>query len=295
MKIGLPGGLLYHSYGSFMEAFLKELPVEMEVSSKTDREILDRGIAASPEEACLPVKIFAGHVELLRETCDLIAVPRIMSCEYGESFCPKLNGLPELIGGRDLIFTERIDLKSEKQLLRSLRHPCRKLGIKRKDIRKAFEAGKEAWKNRTGGLCQTEYIRKIFLAGHSYNINDSFANMDLVARLNRRGVGVITEEAADRMYKEECLEGLIKKPFWHNFTSLYGAALFLQRQKMIDGIICLSSFSCGTDSFTMEMIRSAAEVPVLQLKIDEMTAPAGYDTRIEAFCDVISAGEEGCS
>ena len=105
MKIGLPRGLLYHSYGPFMEAFLSELPAEIIISEETDRDILDRGTAACIDDACLPVKVYAGHVESLREKCDRIVVPRIMYCEYGESLCPKLNGLPELIGGEDLILS----------------------------------------------------------------------------------------------------------------------------------------------------------------------------------------------
>ena len=39
MKIGLPRGLLYHSYGPFMEAFLSELPAEIIISEETDRDI----------------------------------------------------------------------------------------------------------------------------------------------------------------------------------------------------------------------------------------------------------------
>ena len=72
MKIGLPAALLYHSYGPFMEAFLSELPVEIVVSGRTDREILDRGTSVCVDDACLPVKVFAGHVESLREKCDRI-------------------------------------------------------------------------------------------------------------------------------------------------------------------------------------------------------------------------------
>lgn len=128
MKIGLPRGLLYHSYGPFMEAFLSELPAEIIISEETDRDILDRGTAACIDDACLPVKVYAGHVESLREKCDRIVVPRIMSCEYGESLCPKLNGLPELIGGEDLIFTDRIDMKNKDALLRSLYRPCPSAG-----------------------------------------------------------------------------------------------------------------------------------------------------------------------
>ena len=61
---------------------------------------------------------------------------------------------------------------------------------------------------------------------------------------------------------------------------------------MIDGIICLSSFSCGTDSFTMEMIKNYTKLPVLVLKLDEMTGEAGFDTRLEAFCEVICNAAE---
>ena len=293
MKIGLPRGLLYHSYGPFMEAFLSELPAEIIISEETDRDILDRGTAACIDDACLPVKVYAGHVESLREKCDRIVVPRIMSCEYGESLCPKLNGLPELIGGEDLIFTDRIDMKNKDALLRSLYRPCRQLGMKRKDILRAFQAGLDAWRDRDADLCQTEFPHRIFLAGHTYNIRDSFVNMSLIKKLNRRNIGIITEGAVDRVYKEEFIKDLIKKPFWHNFTALYGAALYLQQQNMIDGVVCLSSFSCGTDSFTMEMIRDAVYLPVLILKIDEMTAEAGFDTRLEAFCEVVLQERSG--
>ncbi len=287
MKIGLPRGLLYHSYGSFMDAFFKALPVDVEISQETDRAILDKGIAACIDEACLPVKVFSGHVETLREKCDKVVVPRIMSCEYGESLCPKLNGLPELIGGDDLIFTDRIDLKNENALLRSLYRPCRQLGLKRKEIKDAFHEGMKAWQKRPGGFCQTDFKYRLYLAGHSYNIYDSFVNMNLAEKLNRQGIGLITEEAVDRVYKEQYIADLIKRPFWHNFTALYGAARYLEAQQMIDGIICLSSFSCGTDSFTMEMIKNDTKLPVLVLKLDEMTGEAGFDTRLEAFCEVI--------
>ena len=75
MKIGLPRGLLYHSYGPFMEAFLSELPAEIIISEETDRDILDRGTAACIDDACLPVKVYAGHVESLRENAIVLSYP----------------------------------------------------------------------------------------------------------------------------------------------------------------------------------------------------------------------------
>ena len=293
MKIGLPRGLLYHSYEPFLRAFFEALPVELEVSPETNREILDRGTKSCIDEACLPVKVFSGHVETLREKCDRVVVPRIMTCEYGESLCPKLNGLPELIGdGKDFLFTGRIDLNDRRALFRSLYRPCRQLGMKRGQIKEAFQAGLDAWAHRPTGLCRTDLKYRVFLAGHSYNIKDRFVNMNLLKKLERMDVGVLTEETVDRVYKERFAGRLMKKPFWANFTALYGAARFLEEQRMIDGIICLSSFSCGTDSVTMEMIKEETKLPVLVLKLDEMTGEAGFDTRLEAFCEVLAASRK---
>ena len=294
MKIGLPRGLLYYSYEPFLKTFFEELPVDVEISEPTDQRILDKGTASCIGEACLPVKVFSGHVESLRETCDKVAVLRIMNSEYGESFCPKLNGLPELAGdGEDFIFTEPVDFGDRSALFRSLYRPCRSLGIRKKDVKRAFQAAIGAWRKSAEGICVTERKYRVFLAGHSYNIRDSFVNMDLIRKLEKLDIGPVTEQAVDRIYKEKYLKELIKKPFWANFISLYGAARYLEDQGIIDGIICLSSVSCGTDSVVSEMIRENTKLPVLVLKLDEMTGEAGFDTRLEAFCEVLSAGKRG--
>ena len=77
MKIGLPRALLYHSYGPFMESLsFRTSGGNRRFLDRQAREILDRGTSACVDDACLPVKVFAGHVESLRAKCDLIAVPR---------------------------------------------------------------------------------------------------------------------------------------------------------------------------------------------------------------------------
>ena len=72
--------------------------------------------------------------------------------------------------------------------------------------------------------------------------------------------------------------------FIHN----YAPALALMRRREIDGIIYVSSFCCGTDSVTIEMIRNRIDrFPFLVLKLDEQTGEAGYNTRLEAFREVL--------
>jgi Uncharacterized protein conserved in bacteria len=62
---------------------------------------------------------------------------------------------------------------------------------------------------------------------------------------------------------------------------------------LIDGIIYVSSFACGIDSVVMELIKERiGEFPLLILKIDEQTGEAGFNTRIEAFIDMIERRKE---
>jgi len=57
-----------------------------------------------------------------------------------------------------------------------------------------------------------------------------------------------------------------------------------------DGIIELTSFNCGCDSVAGTLFREAARsqrIPLMVLVLDEHTAQAGLDTRLEAFVDSI--------
>lgn len=306
LKIGIPQGMMYHTYAPFIDAFAKELPVDIVYSGHTDREKLELGVRYCADDACLPIKVFCGHVRSLADKCDMVAVPRIMSCEYGEALCPKLNGLPELVSGEsNLIFTDRIDLSSRKKLERSLKKECRRIDIAKgrnsvrlrkqwnmpkaeDELQRACRMGFKAWREQgEPRYCETDMEKTVFLAGHSYNIYDSFINMNLIDKLHRMNIGVITDAAVPRIYKEINIKHFIKKPFWRNLTSIYGAAVYLEKRGLIDGIICLSSFSCGTDSVTAELIRNETELPTLVLKLDEHTGEAGFDTRLEAFGEVL--------
>ena len=133
MKIGIPGGLLYYRYEPFIRTFFNELSADAEYSTVSNREILDLGARHCVDEACLPMKIFHGHAAKLNKTCDAVAVPRIMNCEFGESICPKFRGLPELVqsgtGKSNQIFTEPIYMNDQKKLKKALRKGCREIGV----------------------------------------------------------------------------------------------------------------------------------------------------------------------
>lgn len=97
MKIGIPKGLLYYKYHPFFMTFFTELGAETIVSEDTNKSILDQGVRYCVDEACMPVKVFHGHVASLRDKCDAILIPRIMQVRKREYICPKFCGLPEMV------------------------------------------------------------------------------------------------------------------------------------------------------------------------------------------------------
>lgn len=292
MKIGIPGGLLYYKYEPFIRTFFNEMEVDTEYSVKSSKEILDLGIRSCVDEACFPMKLFHGHTARLQKKCDYIAVPRIMNCEFGESICPKFQGLPELVSGgnekSNQIFTEPIYMNDQKKLKKALKKSCRLIGVPDLKMEKAFLAALENQRNTSFGLQESGYRYRVFLAGHPYNIYDSFANLNLLQKLHNLDIGVVTEESVSRYEKMETLAGLIKRPYWLFFVHNFAPAMVLMRKKEIDGIIYVSSFCCGTDSITIEMIKNrTGSFPFLVLKLDEQTGEAGYNTRLEAFREVL--------
>jgi len=292
MKIGVPGGLLYYRYEPFIRTFFNELEVSTEYSTVSNKEILDLGARNCVDEACLPMKLFHGHAAKLQKSCDYITVPRIMNSEFGESICPKFRGLPELVssgtGKANQIFTEPIYMNDEVKLKKALKKGCREIGVPDFRMEKAFRSAMENQRNTSFGLNENGYRRRVFLAGHPYNIYDSFANLNLLQKLHKLDIGVVTEEWVNRFEMMDELTDLIKRPYWFFFIHNYAPALVLMKRKEIDGIVYISSFCCGTDSITIEMVKNRiGSFPFLVLKLDEQTGEAGYNTRLEAFREVL--------
>lgn len=143
MVVGIPKGLLYWKYGFGIEAFLKELGVEYIISPDTNRDILDRGVNTCVDDACLPVKIFHGHVHWLKDKCDLIITPRIMKVAHREFICPKFCGLIEMlknsIEGLPAITEAPANMDTREDILRWLMSVGKLLNCNRREIINAYK------------------------------------------------------------------------------------------------------------------------------------------------------------
>jgi len=292
MKVGIPKGLLNDKYNPFLHTFFSELGAEIITSVDTDKEILDEGVKYCVDEACLPIKIFHGHVYSLKDKCDIIVIPRIMQLRKREYICPKFCGLPEMvlnsIPDMPKAITDPIYATSEYDLFKWVKKAGKTITKDNLKIRRAFNKALLVQKEHNTGIKDEGYSINIALSGHPYNIYDNFTNMNVVKKLNNLGVGVITEEYLDEGIIEKEVKNLYKKPFWTFARINYGFTINASKEKLLDGIIYISSFNCGIDSVTIELIKhKVGDYPFLILKVDEHTGEAGLDTRLEAFVDML--------
>lgn len=292
MRVGIPKGLLYCKYHPFFKTFFQGLGAEILESEETNKKILDMGVRACVDEACLPVKVYHGHVASIKDHCDLLVIPRIMGVCKKEFICPKFCGLPEMLVHSipDLpgITMQPLYMHSEKTLFEW----CLSTGLlvtrDRNRIRHAFQLAVKAQCTHQTGFFEPAGKLTVMLAGHPYLLSDPFLNMNIVKKLRSKGIGIVTEEFASNRVSGLQLGKLLKKPFWTFQRRLYGAAAAFFEQKKINGIIYLSSFACGIDSVVVDLIRHhVGEFPMLVLKLDEHTGEAGVDTRLEAFIDML--------
>lgn len=313
VRIGIPRGLFYFKFHPLWETFFTELSAEIIISPPTNRRILDEGIKCSVDEACLPVKIFHGHVQYLKDKSDMIFIPRFTSISQNEYVCPKFGGLPDMIRQSikelpPVIDTEINLRKNPKQLFKAAAEIGRVIGADDRRAARALKAALAAqaafekkqahsvMSEKSAGIFDAysrsgERVLKIALIGHAYNIFDSYANMNLLERLAKQGIYAVTLEMLEKKAIDENAETLSKRLFWYYGRQVVGGTLHIASMDDIDGIIYVMSFGCGVDSFSCDLasrlVRRKRDIPFTVLTIDEHSGEAGIETRIEAFADLI--------
>lgn len=302
LAVGVPRGLLFHEYGPIMLELLRQCGARPVLSPVTNREILQAGLELCVDEACLPVKVFFGHVAYLSGKVDALLVPRFVSVEPGAYICPKLMGLPDMIRARvcgaPRLVDPCIDMSSGLSRIASqVAALGQALGVGRGRAAIALVKSIDAAKRGSPELepAPSGAIR-IGVLGHNYALRDPYISLDLVDKIRRLGAAPI--QARDYSHREtagwerERARRGAKRLFWTYGRRLVGAAYRWLETGEVDGIVHLASFGCGPESFVAEVIQYEAskhgDMPLLCIDIDEHSAEAGLTTRLEAFIDTVA-------
>lgn len=330
IRVGIPRTLAYYTYFPFYKTFLEELGAEVVVSRKSTKEILDAGVKETVSEACVPIKLFHGHVRDLAGRVDRLFIPRLISINRRAIYCPKFLGLPDMVRfsmkGLPLIIDCRVDLrKGRAELYRVCRALAREFTSSYRVFIRAFWRALRAWREYLGllnrGMLPLQAIQRIghrsrgtpgdglptprklpgekplriAVLGYPYAVHDSYISLDLLKRLFELGASIVTADMLPESALKRQSSKFSKELFWTYSDMVTKAGYHYLEHGGVDGIIHVTAFGCGPDSMVNKMLELEAKrrgtIPFLSLMIDEQTGEAGLATRVEAFTDMLRRRE----
>ncbi len=294
ITIGIPKALLYYKYKDLWINFLEELGCEVIVSPNTNKQILEDGVKFSMDEACLAMKIYLGHIYYLIDKCDYILVPRIKCIKKHEKLCTNFSALYDLVNNvfdKNLIHYN-LDVEHKEDELYAFTTMGLTLGFPYRKIVRAYQNAKEKEKflkerriSKQKSLLASSNKIKILLAGHPYNLYDEFIGKQIEKILEENHIDIIYSDQYDDKYLETEVKEISPKNYWTYNKEII--ASIVHYQDVVDGIILMTSFPCGPDSLSNEMIIRNVKIPITNLIIDEGDANTGLLTRIESFIDIL--------
>lgn len=143
MKIGFPRAMFYYDTFPFWAGYFEALGIELKVSPRTNREVLERGIKKTSDETCLPIKLLSGHLASLPSDVEAVFLPRMVSIEKKTYMCPKILGLPESVlasvpEGMPVISADINWRDGKTQVRKALERLGEQLGKSKGEARRAF-------------------------------------------------------------------------------------------------------------------------------------------------------------
>ncbi|MHB1420282.1 MAG: acyl-CoA dehydratase activase, partial [Bacillota bacterium] len=302
--VGINRSLLTNTYYPLYANFFTSLGCRVVVSGESTVTGTERKGAAF----CYPAELAHGFIhDLLTREPDVIFLPHVKSIAVLNGIeasvtCPFVQGepyylkaaFPELAQKR--VLTPVLDISgSMKAVERQFIAIGRELGFSREVAVRAFDqamAVQQSFLNELKDIGQ-KYLaeleqhperRAVVLFGRPYNAYTGVANMGIPRKFSSRGWAVIP---ADFLPLDQ--EEPVKQMYWAIGQTMMQAAAFVRRHPQLFGAY-ITNFSCGPDSFLIGYFRDRmGEKPSLTLELDNHTADAGLDTRVEAFLDIIQS------
>lgn len=315
MRIGIPRGQFYYDcFGFIQRLFDAENDIddiELVFGPENDEEILRVGTAAAGEEVCQSVKLTLGQAVHLMSFCEYVFLPLVEKDFSGRRLCPELmyirERFPHAWPPEKLMMTEPLNFRNKLGTQRKIWNALKNTGMKRELFMRNFENAYAFQKSIFQGgrnmhieaawefvpqIGEGEIILpntgRVLLAGHCYNVYDSFVSGRIMKKLDELGLDVVTERLLSRGEKARAVDNLkfVKKPIYESVIRTLGTAVCLGAS--VDGVIYLSSFYCDTDLLIIDMIRKYTnEKPLMIITVDAAGRDSDTDARLEMFAEII--------
>lgn len=293
ITIGIPKALLYYKYKHLWLPFFEKLGCKVIISPATNKEILNNGIKYSTDEACMALKIFLGHVNYLQDKCDYIFIPRLQCLKKHEMMCTNFYALYDIVRNtfNTSLLHYNIDLNHHQNERKAFLDLGKQLNFSKKETLAAYNWAKLKEEERKKYLLSKQQEKlnspniKILLAGHPYNLYDSLLGGQIKNILTSNNIEIFYSDIFNNKTVDSDVAFISKNNYW-TYNREIMAAIHQYENKM-DGIILITSFPCGPDSLSNEMILRNVNIPITNLIIDEINSDTGLLTRIESFIDIL--------
>ena len=294
MKLGIPRALFYYLNGDIVINCFKKLGIDIVVSPKTTKKIIEDGLYYAPDEMCLSMKNYLGHVAYLKDKCDYILVPRIDNYYTFNQTCTNF------LAARDIVenifdvdvLDYNIDLNKKKKKKKGVFKIARSLGYKVSEISVAYLYAVNICEKRHKKLVSKNIEKlnsekkKVLLISHGYNTYDELIGIPIINKLKMENIEVIYSDLLDSSMCRKLSKNISKELYWKYSREAIGAYEMVKNR--IDGVVFLSTFPCGVDSLVNQLLILKLDLPYLNIVIDDNDADNGIDTRIESFFDIIN-------
>jgi predicted CoA-substrate-specific enzyme activase len=303
--VGLCRSFLTHSLYPLYSRFFDTMGYRVVVSDEIDAS----GISRMESAYCLPAEITHGSFyNLLKKNLDYIFLPQVMQVPVANvptfsRLCVFVQGEPyflaatfrqEMESSPTVVLSPVIIMdKSYEQAGDVLVAMSGKMGINGNRAREAWHAActvqrafekhlREAGREALLYLDRNPDTFGIVLFGRPYNAFAAEANMGIPGKVASRGHVIIPHDMlpSDKYEVED-------RMFWAMGQKIMKSAQFVKNHARLFGFY-ITNFSCGPDSFLLTFFRNEMTgKPTLALELDQHTADAGIDTRIEAALDIM--------
>ena len=200
--------------------------------------------------------------------------------------CPKFGALPDAAAA---------DVASDKPVLiieinenkKPLKKTLFELGCDLKvpslKVKKAIEKAYNRMYLERELLMKTKYkedVPTFLILGHPYILHDPFISGMIIKKLNELKVNIEIFSFSKEYSSETNIMWCTSNKMYHKISTM--------EKSQYNGIIQIAAFNCGCDSMMIETFRpviNEKKIPYMVLIIDEHSAQAGLDTRLEAFID----------
>ncbi|MBD3346585.1 MAG: activase [Chitinivibrionales bacterium] len=305
-SVGISNSFLTHSLLPLYARFFSELGFSIVLSDEID----SRGLSRTQASFCLPAELAHGSFyHLLKRNPDYIFLPHIMLMPVntksaqgrvcfiaqGEPYYLKSTFRREIEASRSRIISPVVQMESSYQDGESgFVTAAREMGVGARRARAAFTKAcayqetfeqrlRQEGKKALAFLDDHPETFGIALFGRSYNAYAGDANMGIPHKIASRGHMVIP---LDMLPIDNY--PVHTKDYWALGQKIMKGARFVAERKNLYACY-ITNFSCGPDSFLLTWFGEImGQKPSLALELDQHTADAGIDTRIDAAIDIIN-------